>query len=144
MHVNRQSARREKVHAMDSPHHPTVWLQPAEPAHAGCGHCETGTAGAACQSHLGGQPCMAPQLRGAESSLRRVIESLRSVLDPGAGANIVDLHLVKALRIEDGEAELDLTFPANCSSARQVAEDAFQALRRLLPDTDIYVRHPAH
>ena len=143
MHVNRMSAHRERVHAMGQQHHPTLWLQPAVQASGGCGHCEPTEHGPACQGHLGGQPCMDPEFRGIESSLRRVIESLRAVVDPDAGDNILDLHLVKSLRIEDGEAELTVTFPRGCGSASQIAEDAFQAMRRLLPDTDIYVRHAA-
>ena len=35
---------------------------------------------------------------------------------------------------------LQLTFPRSCGPTRRLAEDAFQALRRALPDTDVYVQ----
>ena len=128
---------------MGQQHQPTLWLRPAEPSTVGCADCGLAGHGPADHGHLGGQPCLDPEFKGAESSLRRVIESLRDVVDPDAGDSIVDLHLVKSLRIEDGEAELTVTFPRGCGNASQIAEDAFQAMRRLLPDTDIYVRHAA-
>ncbi|MDP1534398.1 MAG: iron-sulfur cluster assembly protein, partial [Rubrivivax sp.] len=63
------------------------------------------------------------------------------VVDSGAGRSIVDLQLVKSLRIEGGEAELTVSFAPHCGPAMALAEQAFQTLRRALPDTDIYVRH---
>lgn len=123
-------------------HHDTLWLRPQD-ATPSCAACLPAEGGPACRARPGGEPCLAPQFSGAEASLRRVIESLRSVVDADAGASIVDLHLVKSLRIEDGEAELTVTFPPGCDTARQLADDAFQAMRRMLPDTDIYVRHAA-
>ena len=71
------------------------------------------------------------------------MDSLRTVIDPQAGQSIVDLHLVKSLRIRDGEAVLTLTFPPDPGHGDLLAEDAFQALRRLLPNTDVYVKHAA-
>jgi len=123
-------------------HHDTLWLRPQDTAPS-CAACLPAEGGPACRARSGGEPCLAPQFSGAEASLRRVIESLRSVVDADAGASIVDLHLVKSLRVEDGEAELTVTFPPGCDTARQLADDAFQAMRRMLPDTDIYVRHAA-
>jgi metal-sulfur cluster biosynthetic enzyme len=121
----------------------TLWLRPDAPAAApgACGSCEP--AGAGCRRGLGGVPCLAPTLQGAADQIDRVMNSLRAVVDPDGGGSLVDLHLVQGLRIEDGEAELTVTFPRGCGSAKALAEDAFQALRRLLPDTDIYVRHAA-
>jgi metal-sulfur cluster biosynthetic enzyme len=72
-----------------------------------------------------------------------VLNSLREVVDPERGVSIVDLRLVKSLRIEPGEAELTVTFRPQCSSSRVMAEGAFERLRRALPDTDIYVLHTA-
>jgi metal-sulfur cluster biosynthetic enzyme len=67
--------------------------------------------------------------------------ALQAVVDPDCGRSIVDLQLVKSLRIEGGEVELTVTFPLHCGPSRLLAESAFQALRRVLPDTDVYVRH---
>ena len=128
---------------MGQQHQPTLWIRPTDRSSAGCADCMPTTSGPACRGRLGGQTCMNPEFRGAEAPLQRVIESLRAVVDPEVGDNILDLHLVKSLRIEDGEAELTVTFPRGCGNASQITEDAFQAMRRLLPDTDIYVRHAA-
>jgi metal-sulfur cluster biosynthetic enzyme len=128
---------------MGQQHHPTVWLHSGTESPGGCGHCHAPVDGPACEGHLGGEPCLSPELHGAATALRRVIDSLRAVRTADAGDNIVDLHLVKSLRIADGEAELTVTFPRGCGSASEIAEAAFQAMRRLLPDTDIYVRHAA-
>ena len=46
-------------------------------------------------------------------------------------------------QLAPGEAELTVTFPAQCGSARVMAEGAFETLRRALPDTDVYVLHAA-
>jgi metal-sulfur cluster biosynthetic enzyme len=67
--------------------------------------------------------------------------ALNTVIEPASGRGIVDLHLVKSLHIENGEAELVVSFAAGCGGGREMADDAFHTLRRLLPDTDIYVRH---
>lgn len=86
---------------------------------------------------------MAPHLTGHSELLRRAMDSLRHVLDPERGRSLVDLHLVQSLHIDNGEAELTVTFPRGCGSARLLAEEAFESLRGVLPDTDIYVRHAA-
>ena len=44
---------------------------------------------------------------------------------------------VRALRVQAGEVELTLDYGRGCAS--DLAERAFQTLRGLLPDTDIYV-----
>lgn len=123
--------------------HSTVWLQTEPQPQAGCEGCGTTHDGPSCRAGLGGEPCLAPQFVGTATALGRVLASLRGVVEPERGGNLVDLHLVKSLRIEDGEAELTVTFPRGCGSAKLLAEGAFQAMRRLLPDTDIYVRHAA-
>ena len=63
------------------------------------------------------------------------------VKDDTTGRGIVDLHWVKALRIEGDEAERTVTFPPSCGGGKALAEDAFATLRRHLPDTDVYVWH---
>jgi hypothetical protein len=47
---------------------------------------------------------------------------------------------VHALRVEPGEVSLELRGATHCE-AHHMADAAFQTLRSLLPDTDIYVRH---
>jgi len=122
---------------------PTVWMQPAATAaEAGCGGCLTSDGGPRCRSHVTGEACAHPQLAGQQALIARVLRELdRRVVDPVAGRGIVGLQWVRALRIEDGEAELTLSFAPVCGPAQELSESAFQTLRRLLPDTDVYVRH---
>lgn len=130
--------------------HPhTLWMQPAvspdagaTPSSTGCGGCLASDTGPACRAHLTGEACAHPQLAGQHDTLARVLHELnRHVVDPDAGRGIVDLQWVKSLRIEDGEAELTLGFAPQCGPGKDLSESAFQTLRRLLPDTDVYVRH---
>jgi metal-sulfur cluster biosynthetic enzyme len=125
------------------------WIHPADAAPAtavsttaACTGCAPDEGGQACHDVLGGLPCTAPRLAGPTDTLQRALHSLRQVAVGADGSrNIVDLQLVASLRIDEGEAELTVTFPLRCGNAMQVAESAFQALRHLLPDTDVYVRH---
>lgn len=116
----------------------TVWLQPAE---ADCGGCVPSAGGSVVCAASFGQPCERPELHGDPVLLNRLLQALREVPD-GAG-NLVDARHFSALRLHDGEAELVLTFPRGCGSHKLLAEDAFQVLRRELPDTDVYVLHSA-
>jgi metal-sulfur cluster biosynthetic enzyme len=126
---------------------PTIWMQAAEaapPARAGCGGCLSSAEGPQCRAHVTGEACAHPQLAGQNEVLAQLLQELnRTVVDPDAGRGIVDLQWVKALRVQDGEAELTLSFAAVCGPAKELSESAFQTLRRLLPDTDVYVRHEA-
>jgi metal-sulfur cluster biosynthetic enzyme len=122
----------------------TIRIHPAEAAAApapcgGCVGADSGAAGTTCRA-VYGQPCLAPALRGDTRQLAQALQALRQVVDVESGGNLVDLHLVQSLHIEDGEADLRLTFPRSCGPSRLMAEEAFQVLRRLLPDTDVYVR----
>lgn len=121
---------------------PSIPIQPLTllPA-GGCGGCVQGQTGPVCRSVALGEPCLAPALQGDGDMLRVVMEALNGVIEPASGRGIVELHLVRSLRIANGEAELTVSFQAGCGGGREMAEDAFQILRRLLPDTDIYVRH---
>ncbi|MBK1614131.1 hypothetical protein CKO44_11695 [Rubrivivax gelatinosus] len=103
----------------------------------GCGGCQPSHSG--CGGGFG-RPCTSPELRGQPELVRCVLDSLRGVVDVDGG-NIVDRQLVKALRIDDGEAELTVSFAPSCGIGRDLAEGAFQTLRRVLPNTDVYVRH---
>jgi hypothetical protein len=94
--------------------------------------------GPACRSSVTGEACLKPELDGERATLERVMSALNAEVTVD-DAGLVDHHWVKGLRIADGEAELRLTFPFSCGSGKQLAEDAFATMRRLLPDTDVYV-----
>jgi len=115
-----------------------IHVLPSDDCHA----CHSRPEGPACRT-LAGERCSSPELRGEPAVLSQVLDSLREVVDPERGGNLVELRLVKSLRIGPGEAELTVTFPPQCGSARLMAEGAFETLRRALPDTDVYVLHAA-
>jgi hypothetical protein len=112
----------------------TVWLKSAD---QGCGHCVPSVGGRICVGDYG-QVCARPVLAGDPLLLRRVLLALRAVADDQG--NLVDGQRIRTLHATDGEVELTLTVPAGCGPATVLVDDAFQVLRRLLPDTDIYVR----
>jgi hypothetical protein len=122
---------------LDSP----LWIQPAVQPGGGCGACGSSAAGPVCRAELAFDTCASPRLSGEAAWLRRGLASLDTVVDVTTGRSLVALQFIEALRIEDGVAELALTFPLHCQS-KPLADQAFQALRRALPDTDIYVTHP--
>jgi hypothetical protein len=121
-----------------------IAIRPEQPAAAGaaCGHCGHANA-AACEASPDGRPCADPELRGDPAAIARVLRALAEVRDETSGLSIVQAQRVGALRLVDGEAELELTVSPRCGSGRRVFDEAFQALRRALPDTDVYVRHAA-
>jgi hypothetical protein len=112
----------------------TVWLKNAE---QGCGHCVPSVGGHICVGDYG-QPCQHPALDGDPMLLRRVLLALRAVADDHG--NLVDAQRIRTLHASEGEVELTLALPAGCGPATVLVDDAFQVLRRLLPDTDIFVR----
>ncbi len=120
----------------------TVWLHAAatEAPVPDCGGCEASPVGPACRGQAFGEPCLNPRLEGDPATLQRVLAALDAEATDDAGG-IVGRHCVKSLCISEGEAELTLTFPPSCGSGKRLAESAFATLRRLLPDTDVYVLH---
>lgn len=124
----------------------TLWLQPAggPGSGSGCGSCAPPDSGPSCRVHLHGGTCAQPRLAGRAEQVGAVLRALDiEVVDPDARRGIVDLQWVQALLISDDEVELTLGFAGDCGPGRQLADSAFRTLRRLLPDTDIYVRHAA-
>jgi metal-sulfur cluster biosynthetic enzyme len=116
-------------------------MQPAEPS-TGCGGCMPSASGPQCRAHVNGQACAQPLLAGPPEQLQRVLKALnRDVVDPDAERGIVDLHWVRSLRIDNGEAELTLSFPPSCGPGKALSDAAFHSLMRVLPDTDVYVQH---
>src|SRR3970040_859525 len=68
-------------------------------------------------------------------------EALKTVEDPEAGMNIVDLGLVYAVRCEPGRVrvEMTMTSPA-CPAAPYLVDEASAAIRAIAPDgTDVQV-----
>jgi len=116
----------------------TIPIQDAAPT-SGCGHCPHGSGSG---SGSDGPDCHAapalswnaPQLSGPCDELARLLAALAA--QPGFEAGTSGL--VRALRVQPGEVELQLAVGRQCGGA-ELADTAFQALRGLLPDTDIYV-----
>lgn len=132
----------------------------AGPASHGCGQCAHGDTGPVCRIEPGTARRQGPiELAGPPAQLARVLAALRCELQvtaqlgeqPGAQPGRHPAEPPAALPLEaviqrlsldpqQGEAELVLAVAPRCGGAR-LAETAFQILRRLLPETDIYVRH---
>lgn len=114
---------------------------PVAVASAGCGSCAASKSLWAC-----GEASFAhvakPTLWGQPEQVQRVMDALVHDLGGVLGDAEDGTGLVRSLRLdtEVDEAELALAVPAHCGGGR-VADVAFQTLRRLLPDTDIYVTH---
>lgn len=107
-------------------------------ASGGCGACLSSSAGPVCRATL--CPDAHPQhFEGPPELVRQLVAELDAALavqrpdDPDAATS-----LVHSLTVGEGEAELKLAVASRCAGAHLV-DAAFQALRRLLPDTDIYV-----
>lgn len=125
---------------------PTRWLHSASAADgapaAGCDACPAADADSTCKVAPSAQHCMQPQLSGPAERVAWLLRELdRHVVDAAAGRGIVELGWVRALRVEPGEVELTLGFAPACGGGRMLTDAAFQQLRRLLPDTDVYVSH---
>ena len=118
----------------------TLWLHSAQSQDAP-GACGSTGAAAACGSAPLHQAFGQPALVGEAGELARVMHALHGVPFATDGTDLVDAGQVRGLYIAGGEAELTLAFPRGCGALRLVAEQAFQVLRQVLPDTDIYVRH---
>jgi hypothetical protein len=89
---------------------------------------------------LEAEPVPQPRLQGPADALQQVLRALRTVADD-RGGNLVDRHWIRSLSLADGEADLTLTLSARSAEGRRLCERAFDELRRLLPDTDVYVHH---
>ncbi|WP_148289686.1 hypothetical protein [Ideonella sp. B508-1] len=112
-------------------------------ASAGCGACFHSSMGPVCHSACEHPREAAPVLSGPSDRVQHVLAALEHALGPLHQLGETDappLSLVRALHLADGEAELTLAVAPRCGGAL-LADAAFDTLRRLLPDTDIYVRH---
>lgn len=85
-------------------------------------------------------PVPEPVLQGPQELLAKVLGGLSGVIDPAGGGNVVEGRWIRALHLNGDEAELTLAADPRSARGAWLAEESFQALRRLLPDTDVYVR----
>lgn len=118
--------------------HAVIPILASDAAPGGCAACHTADDGPHCLS-LAGQPCLAPQLSGPADELQRLLQALAQRLDFPPQAP--ELGGVRALRVTPGEVELQLAVPPGCGTGAAITDAAFQTLRALLPDTDIYITH---
>ena len=66
----------------------------------------------------------------------RVRDALRTVVDPEAGMNIVELGLVYRLELVEGTAQIDLTLTSpTCPMGDMILDDARQAVTAVLPES---------
>lgn len=105
-------------------------------ASQGCGACAPGTNGPVCQFTLPGSDA-GPELKGPESETRRLMAALAPCL---SNDGVPATRRVRSLHVRPGEVELTLNIGPQCQGAA-IADDAFQVLKGLLPETDIYVLH---
>jgi hypothetical protein len=118
--------------------HPLPIPLRAEPAGAdtpGCGGCHHGSQ-ADCSAAMVA-PCQ-PHLLGPADRLQAVLARLQPAIDAELGTAVEPGAWLRSLRIDDDEAEVTLA-PGLACRAVGVASVTFDTLRRLLPDTDIYI-----
>ncbi|MDH4391723.1 MAG: hypothetical protein QE285_09930 [Aquabacterium sp.] len=111
----------------------TIPIHDANPAH-GCSGCLHSAGGGPLRRTAPGPDRSAPVLTGPADELARLLQALTPVLG-ALGAR----GLVQSLHVLDGEVTLQLAVHADGGGAA-LADRAFQTLRKLLPDTDIYVQ----
>lgn len=71
----------------------------------------------------------------------RARDALKSVVDPEAGINIVDLGLVYGIEIEDGRLVAVVTFTTEaCPVGPRLAEEAERALRAVAGPVPVEIR----
>lgn len=119
---------------MASLHIPIRAIDP--PVHGGCSACLSSDDGPVCRAGGGGD-CVAPVLVGPQAEVQRLIGALAGSL--GFPPDSPEDGGVRALTVHPGEVELRLAFQPGCGGGSELADRAFQTLRGLLPDTDIYV-----
>jgi hypothetical protein len=100
----------------------------------GCGACAHSASDGPVCTVVVGEEGAAPQLSGPADEVQRLLGALgRQLGYPADGAG-----LVRVLRVQPGEVDLQLAV-AHCHGGAALCDSAFQTLRGLLPDTDIYV-----
>lgn len=104
-----------------------------------CSACVHGDDGAPVCRVVLGDTCVAPRLTGPADQLQRLMMALAPVLGFEEAPGRADgAGLVRSLQWQPGEVDLQLAVGRHCGGAA-LADQAFQTLRDLLPDTDIFV-----
>ena len=93
---------------------------------------------AAAKAAIGAAAWAAPRLSGQPDQVQRVLAALEQAVELGLGHSMPVARWLRELRLGTGEAFLAVV-PGLGHDGQESAEIAFQTLRRLLPDTDIYV-----
>ena len=83
-------------------------------------------------------PLVEPVLQGPSEGLKKVMGALGPSIQSAFGRPVVPGEWLQALELGNGEASVQLRRDLGCRT-RDVAGNAFETLRRLLPDTDIYI-----
>ena len=112
-------------------------LNLATAGHAGCGACASADSGPVCRGASAGDDAPTPLLQGPAVDLQRLMQGLADAL--GFDVAWPQQAGIRGLQVLPGEVTLTLAVPAGCASP--LADAAFQALRGLMPDTDIYIAH---
>lgn len=114
--------------------------EPVAAATPGCGGCHHGSqADCSAAMPVPGQP----HLLGPADRLQALLASLKPAIDAEFGVAVEPGAWLRSLRLDDDEAEVTLA-PGLACRAVGVASVAFDTLRRLLPDTDIYIGTADH
>ncbi len=114
----------------------------ANAAAATCRDCLHQTQGHGCRAAGERKPVLRPngpppELSGPAQRLERILSALGAALH--FPPDRPELGGVRALRLADGQAELELACDTRCGGGAGLADLAFHTLRALLPDTDIFV-----
>lgn len=81
---------------------------------------------------------VAPQLQGPPQAVQAILGALAPRVDAEFGATVPLGAWLRRLQLERGEAVLTLA-PGLTQHGHAIGAHAFDVLRRLLPDTDLYV-----
>ena len=93
---------------------------------------------ATAKAAIGATARAAPRLSGQPDQVQRVLAALEQAVETGLGHAMPVARWLRELRLGTGEAFVAVV-PGLGYDGQESAEIAFQTLRRLLPDTDIYV-----
>jgi hypothetical protein len=79
-----------------------------------------------------------PSFEGEPRQVQAIVDALKPLVDAEFGTDLPAGAWLRGLRVADGEAVLTIAPDLACRG-HAVAELAFDVMRRLLPDTDIYI-----
>jgi hypothetical protein len=79
-----------------------------------------------------------PELQGPAELILRLLERLHPAVVAAFGRPVQDGEWLRSIDLHDGEAVVRLHAHLGCKT-REVAELTFDVMRRVLPDTDLYI-----